>query len=126
MGPHRAVRAPIRPPHGLSLGISQKLWLTGCLHHNLIDPLPDRNMNKSPLRATYGVIFALAMLSLASPSSAQQKTPPAPQQPPALSQSRPPALPAQAPPAQAAAPSVAAQPAATPAASEATATSADG
>jgi biopolymer transport protein ExbB len=72
------------------------------------------------------VIFALAMLSLASPSSAQQKTPPAPQQPPALSQSRPPALPAQAPPAQAAAPSVAAQPAATPAASEATATSADG
>jgi biopolymer transport protein ExbB len=83
-------------------------------------------MNTSLIRAAYGVIFALAMLSLASPSSAQQKTPPAPQQPPALSQSRPPALPAQAPPAQAAAPSVAAQPAATPAASEATATSADG
>ena len=83
-------------------------------------------MNTSLLRAANGVIFALAMLSLASPSSAQQKTPPAPQQPPALSQSRPPALPAQAPPAQAAAPSVAAQPAATPAASEATATSADG
>jgi biopolymer transport protein ExbB len=83
-------------------------------------------MNTSPLRAAYGVIFALAMLSLASPSSAQQKTLPAAQQPPALSQSQPPALPAQAPPAQAAVPSVAAQTAATPAASEATATSADG
>ncbi|TMH30190.1 MAG: tonB-system energizer ExbB, partial [Betaproteobacteria bacterium] len=84
-------------------------------------------MNMSTYRATFGVMFALAMLSLASPSSAQQKTPPAPQQPPALSQSQPPAFSAQAaPPAQAPAPSVAAQPAATPAASDATATPADG
>ena len=84
-------------------------------------------MNMSPFRAAFGVMFALAMLSLASPSSAQQKTPPAPQQPPALSQSQPPAFSAQAaPPAQAPAPSVAAQPAATPAASDATATPADG
>jgi biopolymer transport protein ExbB len=75
-------------------------------------------MNMSPFRATFAVIFALAMLSLVSPSSAQQKTPPAPQQAPTLSQ--PPALPAQAaPPAQA--PSAAA-----PAASDATATPADG
>ena len=78
-------------------------------------------MNMSPFRATFAVIFALAMLamlSLVSPSSAQQKTPPAPQQAPALSQ--PPALPAQAgPPAQA--PSAAA-----PAASDATAIPADG
>jgi len=84
-------------------------------------------MNMSPFRATFGVMFALAMLSLAPPSSAQQKMPPVPQQPPALSQSQPPALPAQAaPPAQAPSPSVAAQPAPTPAASEATATPADG
>src|SRR6202048_992796 len=127
MGPHRAVRAPIRPPHGLSLGISQKLWLTGCLHHNLIDPLPDRNMNTSPLRATYGVIFALAMLSLAPPSSAQQKTAPAPQQAPALSQQQPPAIPAQAaPPVQAPAPSAGVPSASAPAASDAAATPADG
>jgi len=84
-------------------------------------------MNMSTFRAAFGVMFALAMLSLASPSSAQQKTPPAPQQPSALSQSQPPALSAQAaPPAQAPAPSVAAQPAPTPAASDATATPADG
>src|SRR5229473_7527049 len=75
-------------------------------------------MNMSTFRAAFGVMFALAMLSLASPSSAQQKTPPAPQQPPALSQSQPPA--------QAPAPSVAAQPAQTPAASDATATLVDG
>ena len=84
-------------------------------------------MNMSPFRAAFGVMFALAMLSLASPSSAQQKTPPAPQQPPALSQSQPPAFSAQAaPPAQAPAPSVTAQPAPTPAASDATAIPADG
>ena len=79
-------------------------------------------MNKSPFRAAFGVMFALATLSLACPSSAQQKTLPAPQQPPALTQSQPPVLPAQAPPA----PSVAAQPAPTPAASDAAATPADG
>ena len=84
-------------------------------------------MNMSPFRAAFGVMFTLAALSLASPSSAQQKTSPWPQQPPALSQSQPPAFSAQAaPPAQAPAPSVAAQPAPTPGASEATATPADG
>jgi biopolymer transport protein ExbB len=82
-------------------------------------------MNTSPLRATYGVIFALAMLSLASPSSAQQKTAPALQQAPALSQPQPPAIPAQAaPPVQA--PSAVVPSASAPAASDATATPADG
>ena len=79
-------------------------------------------MSMSPFRAAFGVMFALATLSLASPSSAQQKTPLAPQQPPALSQSQLPALSAQAaPPAQAPAPALAAQPAPTPAASDAAA-----
>jgi biopolymer transport protein ExbB len=61
-------------------------------------------MNMSPFRATFAVIFALAMLSLASPSSAQspspvqQKTAPAPQVP-ALSQ--PLAAPTQVSPTQA-------------------------
>src|SRR5712671_1595163 len=74
-------------------------------------------MNMSPFRAAFGVVFALAMLSLAPPSSAQQKTPPAPQQTPA--QPQPPALSAQAaPPAQAPAPSIATHPAPAPAASE--------
>src|SRR6476646_9369429 len=85
-------------------------------------------MNTSPLRAIfYGVIFALAMLLLASPSSAQQKTAPAPQQAPALSQPQPPAIPAQAAsPLHAPAPSAAAQSAPVPVASDATATPADG
>ncbi len=79
-------------------------------------------MNLSPFRPAFGVMFALATLSLASPSSAQQNTPLAPQQPPALSQSQPPALSVQAaPPAQAPAPALAAQPAPTPAASDAAA-----
>src|SRR6266576_677444 len=79
-------------------------------------------MNMSPFRAAFGVMFTLAALSLASPSSAQQKTSPWPQQPPALSQSQPPALSAQAaPPAQAPAPAVDAQPAPTPATSDTTA-----
>src|SRR5712692_1272084 len=75
-------------------------------------------MSMSPFRAAFGVMFALAVLSLAPPSSAQQKTPPAPQQAPALSQSQPPG--------QAPAPPVAAQPAPAPAASDSPATSADG
>jgi biopolymer transport protein ExbB len=84
-------------------------------------------MNMSPFRATFAVIFALAMLSLAPPSSAQQKMPAAPQQAPALSQPQPPALPAKAaPPLQAPAPSVAAPSASAPAASDATATPAEG
>src|SRR6266849_3699675 len=84
-------------------------------------------MNTSPLRAAYAVIFALAMLSLASPSSAQQKTAPAPQRAPALSQPQSSAIPAQAaPPAQAPAPSAVGASAPAPAASDATATPADG
>src|SRR5260370_20561396 len=79
-------------------------------------------MNILTLRAAFAVIFALTTLSLASPSSAQQKASPWPQQPPALSQSQPPALSVQAaPPAQAPAPALAAQPAPTPAASDAAA-----
>jgi biopolymer transport protein ExbB len=69
-------------------------------------------MNMSPIRATFAVIFALTMLSLASPSSAQQNAAPL-QQSPALSQSAP--VPAAAVPS-----------APTPAASDATATPADG
>jgi biopolymer transport protein ExbB len=60
----------------------------------------------SPIRASVAVIFALATLSLASPSSAQQNAAPL-QQFPALSQP---------------APSIAAQPAPAPAASDATVT----
>jgi biopolymer transport protein ExbB len=78
-------------------------------------------MNTSPFRATFAVILALAMLSLASPSSAQQKTAPAPQIP-ALSQS--PVIPTQASPVQAPAPSAIVPSA--PATSDATATPADG
>src|SRR3984893_14943871 len=43
-------------------------------------------MHTSPSRSTYAVIFALTMLSLAPPSSAQQTVAPASQQGPALSQ----------------------------------------
>src|SRR6202051_3055617 len=68
-------------------------------------------MNKSPYRAGFSVIVALAMLSLASPGSAQQNATPAPQQAPAASQ--PAVIPGQA----------VVQPA--PAASEVTATPAD-
>jgi biopolymer transport protein ExbB len=78
-------------------------------------------MNTLPFRTASAVIFALAMLSLASPSSAQQKTAPAPQVP-ALSQS--PAIPTQASPVQAPAPSAVVPSA--PATSDASATPADG
>jgi biopolymer transport protein ExbB len=70
-------------------------------------------MNMSPSRATLAVILGLAMLSLASPSSAQQNTAPL-QKVPALSQ-----------PVPAPAPSAAVPSAPAPAASEATATPAD-
>ena len=70
-------------------------------------------MNILPIRTAFAVTFALAMLSLTLPSSAQQNTAPL-QQAPALSQS-----------AQAPAPSAAAPPAAAPDASAA-ATPADG
>jgi biopolymer transport protein ExbB len=82
-------------------------------------------MDTSPLRAAYGVIFALAILSLASPSSAQQKTAPASPQAPVLSQPQPSAIPSQAaPPVHAPSPVVPS--ASAPAASDATATPADG
>jgi biopolymer transport protein ExbB len=71
-------------------------------------------MNKSRFRAAVAVIFALTMLSLASPSSAQQNAAPL-QQSPALSQ------PAPVPAPSAAVPSTSA-----PATSDATATPADG
>jgi biopolymer transport protein ExbB len=71
-------------------------------------------MNMSPIRATVAVISALMMLSLASPSSAQQNAAPL-QQSPALSQ-----------PAPAPAPSAAAPSAPMPAPSDATVTPADG
>ncbi len=54
-------------------------------------------MNTSPFRAACAVMSALAVLSLASPSSAQQNAAPAAQQAPAPSQ--PAAVPAQAAPA---------------------------
>jgi biopolymer transport protein ExbB len=76
-------------------------------------------MNTSSLRAAYAVMSALAMLSLVSPSSAQQNAAPAAQQAPA--QPQPAAVPAQAaPPAQAPAAAVTSVPA--PAASDASAT----
>jgi biopolymer transport protein ExbB len=68
-------------------------------------------MNKSPYRAGFAVIVALAMLSLAAPVSAQQKAAPAPQEAPAAS--KPAVMPGQA----------VVQPA--PAASDMTATPAD-
>ena len=70
-------------------------------------------MKASLVRATYGAIIALAMLTPAFPSSAQQIAAPAAQQAPA-----PPAMPP--------APSVAAQPAPAPIGSDVTATPADG
>jgi biopolymer transport protein ExbB len=84
-------------------------------------------MNMSPFRATSGLIFALAMLSLAAPSSAQQQAAPAPQQAPALAQPQSPAVPAQAVPyVRAPAPSAAVPPVAGPATPEAAAAPADG
>ncbi|HMJ29213.1 MAG TPA: tonB-system energizer ExbB [Xanthobacteraceae bacterium] len=84
-------------------------------------------MSTSPFRATFAVILALAMLSLASPSSAQQQTAPAPQQDPALSPPQLPAIPPQAaPPVQAPEPPAVVPSASAPTASDATATPADG
>jgi biopolymer transport protein ExbB len=82
-------------------------------------------MNMSRYRATFAVITALAMLSPATSSLAQQQTAPAAQQAPALSQA--PAIPAQAaPPVQAPALPAAAQSAPAPAASDGSAAPADG
>src|SRR3981081_2424187 len=79
-------------------------------------------MNMSRYRATFAVISALAMLSLATSSLAQQKAAPAAQQIPGLSQQQPQATPAPvAPPVQAPAPSLAAPSVPAAAASDATA-----
>ena len=78
-------------------------------------------MNMSAFRTTRAVIATLAMLSLASPSLAQQQAAPASQQGPASSQ--PPVVPAQAAPAPA--PPAAAQSAAALTGSDASATPAD-
>src|SRR5437868_3941070 len=78
----------------------------------------------SLFRSISGLIFALAMLSLASPSSAQQKAAAAPQHAPALSQA--PTILAQAAPMQAPAPSAVVPSTPTPAAADATATLTDG
>jgi biopolymer transport protein ExbB len=74
-------------------------------------------MNMSAFRAAFAVIFALAMLSPASPLLAQQMAAPTPHQ--AAVSARPPVVPAQAPAPTAAVPSA-------PAASDATAIPADG
>jgi len=79
-------------------------------------------MNMSAFRTTRAVIATLAMLSLASPSLAQQQAAPASQQGPVSSQ--PPVVPAQAAPAPAQ--PAAAQSAAAPTGSDASATPADG
>jgi biopolymer transport protein ExbB len=89
-------------------------------------------MKTSPFRATHGVIAALALLSLVSPSLAQQKAAPLPPQAPALTQSANPA--AAAPSVQPAAPPSVQAPTASqtpaalqaPATSDASATAADG
>ena len=78
-------------------------------------------MNMSAFRTTRAVIATLAMLSLASPSLAQQQAAPASQQGPVSSQ--PPVVPAQAAPAPAQ--PAAAQSAAAPTGSDASATPAD-
>jgi biopolymer transport protein ExbB len=83
-------------------------------------------MNMSRYRATFAVISALAMLSLATSSLAQQKAAPAAQQIPGLSQQQPQATPAPvAPPVQAPAPSLAAPSVPAAAASDATAAPAE-
>jgi biopolymer transport protein ExbB len=82
-------------------------------------------MNMSRNRATFAVICALAMLSPATSSFAQQQAAPAAQQAPVLSPS--PAVPAQAAqPVQAAAPSAAGQSTVAPAATDVSAAPVDG
>ena len=83
-------------------------------------------MKSSPFQAILAVMSALAMLSLASPSWAQQKAVPAPVPAPALSQPQLSPIPPQAAPAaQAPAPSAAAPAAAAPTVSEAATSSGD-
>jgi biopolymer transport protein ExbB len=81
-------------------------------------------MNALTFRASYPLIVALAMLSLASPALAQQKAAPAPQAP---AQTAPvPFVPAQAAPAPAPAAAVQPAPAAAPVAMDVSAAPADG
>src|SRR6195256_496626 len=83
-------------------------------------------MNMSRYRATFAVISALAMLSLATSSLAQQKAPPAAHKIPGLPNQQPQATPAPvAPPVQAPAPSLAAPSVPAAAASDATAAPAE-
>src|SRR5439155_24630234 len=103
-----------RRRRGFHSGIFAIAAPTGCLRQNLNYSRPGRSMKMSPFRASTGLIFALAMLSLAQPSSAQQKlapaAPPAVQQAPAVPQT--PAVPAPTTqPVQAPAPSALAAPA---------------
>jgi biopolymer transport protein ExbB len=103
--------------------------LTGICRKSFLLLGRSMNMNTSPFRAIYRVLFALVMLSLVQPSFAQQKTAPLPPQAPVSSQ--PPVVPVQAPaPAAAVQPVAAVQPApavaADATATPATGTSADG
>jgi biopolymer transport protein ExbB len=84
-------------------------------------------MSMSPFQAACAVMSALAMLSLSSPSSAQQGAAPTSPQAPALSQPQAPAAPAQAtPPAQVPMPSAAVPSDPAPAATDTTATAPEG
>src|SRR5258708_36471198 len=118
---HRGVRAAIRPASWfLRRHLAEDM--TQRMHSSPSDPPLGRPMITSSPRAIHAVIFAVAMLILASPSSAQQTTA---QQAPAASQ--PVAVPVQAAPtAQAPAPSAAISTPPPPAASDPGATSAGG
>src|SRR6266550_1113353 len=111
------MRVPIRPA---SLLLSRHPAKPVTDRRSQSDLLLGQSMNMSAFRMTHAVIATLAMLSLASPSLAQQQAAPASQQGPVSSQ--PPVVPAQAAPA----PPAAAQSAAAPTGSDASATPADG
>src|SRR6266446_9212139 len=112
------MRVPIRPA---SLLLSRHPARPVTDRRSQSDLLLGQSMNMSAFRTTRAVIATLAMLSLASPSLAQQQAAPASQQGPASSQ--PPVVPAQAAPAPA--PPAAAQSAAALTGSDASATPAD-
>src|SRR6266699_174146 len=113
------MRVPIRPA---SLLLSRHPARPVTDRRSQSDLLLGQSMNMSAFRTTRAVIATLAMLSLASPSLAQQQAAPASQQGPVSSQ--PPVVPAQAAPAPAQ--PAAAQAAAAPVASDASAVPADG
>src|SRR6266704_1059074 len=112
------MRVPIRPA---SLLLSRHPARPVTDRRSQSDLLLGQSMNMSAFRTTRAVIATLAMLSLASPSLAQQQAAPASQQGPVSSQ--PPVVPAQAAPAPAR--PAAAQSAAAPTGSDASATPAD-